>query len=155
MFETMRILGLDIGDVRIGMALSDELLFTAQPLGVYERKGPRQDAAFLKEQIAKHGVTEVVVGMPYRMAGGMSTMGQRITGFIDGLKNICPVPIVFWGEQLTSVEANRAMLEGDLSRKKRKAKIDIMAAQLILQGYLESKRISRNREEEKKRWDHA
>jgi len=133
------------------MALSDELLFTAQPLGVYERRGPRQDVTFLNQTAKEKGVVEIVIGMPYKMSGGMSTRGQRITDVAQTLKAVCTVPIVFWGEQLTSVEANRSMLACDLSRKKRKSKIDIIAAQLILQGYLDSKRIARQREEEKKR----
>ncbi len=149
----MRAMGLDVGDKRIGIALSDELGFTAQPLAVYERKGPRQDIAYLQGQIRQHGVTDLVIGMPYRMAGGMSTMGERVQKFVDQLKPDCKATLHFRDERLSSVEANRSMLEGDLSRKKRKSMVDVIAAQLILQGYLDSLRIQREREDDRKRWE--
>ncbi len=152
MSDIVKAMGLDVGDKRIGIAISDGLGFTAQPLCLYERKGARQDVAFLKNKIQELGVLELVVGMPYKMSGGMSTMAQRITDFIDFLKETCNVQVIFWGERLSTVEANRSMLEGDLSRKKRKSLVDVVAAQLILQGYLESKRIARERQEEQWRW---
>ena len=149
----MRILGLDVGDKRIGMAISDELQYTAQPLLVYERKGPRQDVAFIKSKLEEWMVKELVIGIPYMLKGGMSTMGNRVMEFADLLKAGCAVQVLFWDERLSSVEANRSMLEGDWSRRKRKSRVDIVAAQLILQSYLDSLRIQREREEEKKRWD--
>ena len=148
----MRTIGLDVGDKRIGMAISDELQCTAQPLLVYERRGPRQDVAFLKEKMEECGVTDLVIGLPNMLKGGLSTMAHRVMAFADTIKAASAVRVIFWDERLSSVEANRSMLEGDWSRKKRKSRIDIVAAQLILQGYLDSLRIKREREEEDKRW---
>ena len=151
----MRIIGLDVGDKRIGMAISDELQYTAQPLLVYERKGPRQDVAFIKAKLEERMVSEVVIGVPYMLKGGMSTMGHRVMLFADLVKTSCDVQVIFWDERLSSVEANRSMLEGDWSRRKRKSRVDIVAAQLILQSYLDSLRIKREREDHKKRWDNG
>ncbi len=149
----MRLMGLDVGDKRIGIAISDELGFTAQPLVLYERKGPRQDATFIKEKLQELGINELVIGMPYMMKGGLSTQANRVVQFADMVKAVCPVQVIFWDERFTTLQANRSMLEGDLSRRNRKSKVDVIAAQLILQGYLDSLRIKREREEEKKRWE--
>ncbi len=150
-----RIIGLDVGDKRIGMAISDELLFTAQPLELYERRGPRQDIAYMKSKLEALLVTDLVVGLPVMMKGEPSTMAHRVTDFADQIKACCAVRVIFWDERLSTVQANRSMLEGDLSRKKRKSKMDVVAAQLILQGYLDSLRIKRERAEEDKRWGRA
>jgi putative holliday junction resolvase len=147
-----RVMGLDVGDKRIGISVSDELRFTAQPLEVYTRRGPRQDVAYIAQKAEELSVEEIIVGIPYKMAGGISSMGERIQVFAESLKTESKARILTRDELLSTVEANRAMLEGDLSRKKRKAKIDIIAAQLILQGYLDSLAIQKEADEDRKRW---
>jgi putative holliday junction resolvase len=147
-----RVMGLDVGDKRIGISVSDELRFTAQPLEVYTRRGPRQDVAYIARKAEELAVEEIIVGIPYKMAGGMSTMGERILSFTEQLKTESKARVLTRDERLSTVEANRSMLEGDLSRSKRKAKIDVIAAQLILQGYLDSLAIKKEAEEERRRW---
>ncbi len=136
----MKILGLDVGTKRIGVALSDELFLTAQGAGRIERKALDEDLRSINKLIADNGVLEVVVGLPLNMDGSYSAKTKEVVEFTDSLIEAVNVPVRTWDERLTTVAAERALLEADMSRMKRRRLTDQLAAQLILQGYLDSRR---------------
>lgn len=133
-------LGLDFGTKRIGVAISDELLLTAQGLDTIRRKGLKDDLALIKEIVDSNGVSEVIVGLPLNMNGTYSEKTKEAVMFVDELKNTIDIPVITQDERLTSIQAERAMLEGDMSRAKRKKLSDKLAAQIILQSYLDSRK---------------
>jgi putative Holliday junction resolvase len=135
----MRRLGLDYGDRRIGVAVSDEFGWTAQALEVIGRTNPEADLARIAELVRELGVKEVVVGLPKNMDGTIGRRGEICMAFADRLRERLDVPVVLWDERLSTVSAERTLLEADVSRKKRKQVVDKMAAAIILQHYLESK----------------
>jgi len=134
----LRILGLDFGTKRIGVALSDELMITAQGRETIERRDPKSDLEAIKKFIADNGVTEVVVGLPLNMNGTHSEKTREVIAFVEGLTKSIQVPVKTQDERLTTVQAERALLEGDMSRAKRKGLRDMLAAQFILQAYMDS-----------------
>lgn len=136
----MRIMGLDVGEKRIGVALSDELGFTAQGLGTIERSEPQEDIASLAELIGQWTVEKIVVGMPRNMNGTYGPQAEKVKEFAIRLEEETGVPLVYWDERLTTAAAERVLLAGDVSRKKRRGSIDKLAAVIILQGYLDAKR---------------
>jgi putative Holliday junction resolvase len=136
----VRLLGIDFGTVRIGVALSDELLFTAQGMETIRRSGLKEDLEAIKKVIAENGVTEVVVGLPLNMNGTHSAKTKEVTSFIEDLAKAVEVPVRTQDERLTTLQAERALLEADMSRAKRKGLRDMIAAQLILQAYLDSRK---------------
>lgn len=136
----MRILGLDIGSKRIGMALSDELGFTAQGLKTLESRGGANDIAAIVKIVNEFSVTEIVVGMPYNMDGSEGPQAQKALAMIEELALATGVPVFKWDERMSTMAAERMLLEADLSRAKRRKVIDKVAAAIILQGYLDSKR---------------
>lgn len=135
----MKILGLDYGDRRIGVAVSDAFGWTAQGLTVIERRREGSDLDRIAELVAEHGVEEVVVGLPKNMNGTIGPRGEICIAFAEELKEVLRVPVHLWDERLTTVSAHRTLIEADVSRKKRKGVVDKMAASLILQNYLDSK----------------
>ena len=136
----MRILGLDFGTKRIGVAMSDELLLTAQGRDTIQRKDPKSDMAIIKGIVDSNGVNEVIVGLPLNMNGTYSEKTREAVSFVDELVKAISVPVKTWDERLTSMQADRAMLEGDMSRAKRRKLSDRLAAQIILQSYLDSRK---------------
>ncbi len=134
----MKVLGLDVGEKRIGIAISDELGWTAQGLKVLNRKGIGDDLQEIKELIMDSGVSGVVVGLPKNMNGSLGESAQRVLSFVEKMEEFLSVPLILWDERLTTLEATRILLEADLSRKKRRKVVDKLAAVLILQGYLDS-----------------
>ena len=136
----MRIMALDLGERRIGVALSDALGITAQPLMTYNRAkdNRKEDIAGLWELIKKHEVEKLVVGLPKNMNNTLGFKAEEVQNFIKALVEVEEIPVEWVDERLTTVSAERALLEADVSRKKRKSVIDKMAAVLILQTYLES-----------------
>ena len=136
----MRLLGLDVGEKTIGVALSDELGWTAQGLEVIRRKSNKEDFGRLAEIVEQYAVEEIIVGLPKNMDGSIGPRAEMIQKFAGTLKDKLGLPIKFWDERLTTVSAERTLLEADVSRKKRKKVIDKMAAMFILQGYLDMKR---------------
>jgi putative holliday junction resolvase len=135
----LRVLGLDVGSVRIGVALSDPLGITAQPLEVIERK--RVDPfGRIASLVAEHEVTSIVVGWPLRLDGTEGPAVESVRQFVDELGSKVSVPIERWDERLSTAEAERIMLQGGARRVQRKAGIDKLAAALILQSYLDAKR---------------
>ena len=138
-YEAMRILSLDVGDRRIGLAISDEMGWTAQGLETYERRNLRKDLAYLIELIRSRDVTDVVVGLPRHLDGHIGPQAQKVLTFVDSLKTQISVPILMWDERLTTREAERTLIDAHVRRSKRKTVVDQMAAILILQGYLDSR----------------
>lgn len=134
----MRILGLDVGEKTIGVAISDPLGWTAQGITTIIRKGKKQDIEEISKICKEYGVESLVVGLPKNMNGTVGPQGEKMIGFCDFLSENLNLPIKLWDERLTTVAAHRAMLEADLSRSKRKKIVDKIAATYILQGYLDS-----------------
>ncbi len=135
----MRIISLDVGDRTVGIAVSDELLFTAQGVETIRRKSYKHDFGRIKELCKQYETRKFVVGLPKNMNG---TVGERcdvVKHFIEKMKEDIPdAEVIFWDERLSTVAADRYLLEADISRAKRKKVIDKMAAVYILQGYLDS-----------------
>ncbi len=131
----MRILGLDIGSKRVGVALSDELGITAQPLETIKR----EDFDKVLGYITEHQVTEVVVGLPLNMNGSQGPAAKEVIALVDSLKQKISIPVKLWDERLTTMAVEKELIRADVSRKKRKKQIDKLAAQLILQSYLDSR----------------
>ncbi len=132
-----RILGIDFGDKRLGLALSDESHTLASPLAVYERKDLQSDLKFLSDLISQYQITEIVLGLPVKMDGSLGPKAQQVLEFQKLLEEHVKIPVSTFDERLTTAEAERVLLQADLSRKKRKARRDALAAVLILQGYLQ------------------
>jgi putative Holliday junction resolvase len=135
----MRILGLDVGSKTIGMAVSDELELVAHTLATLQRKGMERDLRELTAVIASQEVGTVVVGLPKNMNGSLGPSAQMVLELVEALQRIVDLPILTWDERLTTVAAEKVLLEADMSRKKRKKVIDQVAAVLILQGFLDSR----------------
>jgi putative Holliday junction resolvase len=134
----VRYLGLDVGDVRIGVALSDETATLASGLATLERVGPRKDVRAVAAIVREHDVHEVVVGIPWRLDGSLGPQGEKVMGFVEALRRGLKVPVVTWDERFTTVAADELLAEAGVRRRDRKARIDRAAAALILQGYLDS-----------------
>ena len=132
-----RILALDPGTKRIGVALSDELGWTAQPLETFERKSLNVDVAHINELVRRHEVREIVVGMPVQLNGRVGPAAQSAQQFMEALQAAVEIPVVAWDERLTTKAAEQMLIEADVSRKKRKGAVDRVAAALLLKSYLE------------------
>ena len=132
-------MGLDVGKKRIGIAISDELHFTAQPFATLARKNLSSDLRSLAQIIQQQDITAIVIGLPKNMNGTLGPQAQSVMDFSEKLGQTVDIPLIFWDERLSSVAADRILLEADLSRQKRKKHIDKVAATIILQGYLDSK----------------
>ena len=134
----MRLLGIDYGRKRLGLALSDEGGVLASPLPAYRRAGAlADDIAFLRRLVEEWSVGTIVIGLPINMDGSTGEMAEEVTRFAARIEGEIGLPIVPIDERLTSVEAERALIEGGISRRKRKGLRDSLAAVLILQGYLD------------------
>ncbi len=133
-----RVLGLDVGEKTIGIALSDELGLTAQPHETLKRKGDDQDLGAIQALLEKWGISVVVVGLPKNMDGSIGRQARKVVTFTDKIEARLDVPVVHWDERLSTVAAERVLIEADLSRAKRKKHVDKVAAAVILQGYLDS-----------------
>ena len=132
-----RYLGLDVGDVRIGVALSDETATLASGLPTLKRVGPRKDVKAVAALVREHGVGEVVVGMPRRLDGTVGPQAEKVVLFMADLRVSVGVPVLEWDERFTSVMATQALIEGGVSRRDRKKSVDQVSAVLILQNYLD------------------
>jgi putative Holliday junction resolvase len=135
----MRLMGLDYGDKTIGVAVSDELGWTAQGVEVIRRRTEQADMERLMQIKEQYGVTEAVVGLPKNMNNTIGPRGEICMVFAQSLEQMLHIPVHLWDERLTTVSAQRTLIEADVSRKKRKTVIDKMAAMLILQNYMDSK----------------
>jgi putative holliday junction resolvase len=136
-----RILALDVGSRRIGLAVSDALGITAQPLETLTRTNKRADWAELKKIINHHQVTEIVVGNPLNMSGEPGSQAEKIAAFAEELRSRFSLPVHLWDERLTSAEAHRVLDDAGHSKDRiaRKGKVDRIAAVLILQSFMQSR----------------
>lgn len=136
----MRILGLDYGERRIGVAVSDPTGTTGQPLMVIDKRDPGSDIVKISDLVDDYDVDEVVVGLPISLSGEIGPQARTVLEFVEKLKAELRVPVKTWDERLTTSYAGRALKESDVRRKRRKEVVDKVAAAIILQGYLDSKR---------------
>lgn len=134
-----RILGLDVGARRIGIAVSDPLGITAQGLDTLHRKNKKYDFSYLHRLIREYEVKEIVVGLPLRMSGAEGAQAVKIQAFAEDLRKHFKLPVHLWDERLTSAEANRLLRETELSIEKRGQAVDRMAAVLILQSWMDGR----------------
>ncbi|MDE0043416.1 MAG: Holliday junction resolvase RuvX [Candidatus Poribacteria bacterium] len=137
------ILGLDVGDVRIGVAISDELGFAAHPLCTITRRNRKTDLTTICDLINTHGVDEVVIGLPLMLDGEVGVQAEKVQKFANRLKREARIPIHLRDERLTTVEATDILREVGKPRKKRRNVIDQVAAVVILDGYLNDVRKSK------------
>jgi putative Holliday junction resolvase len=135
----VRILALDVGTKRIGLAISDPLGLTAQGLGVLERKDLDRDLARLVEIAGPYRVQEILVGLPRHMDGRLGEQAEEILALARALGEALGARVATWDERLTTVEAERLLVQADLSRRKRRRVVDQVAASLILQAYLDGR----------------
>jgi len=137
----MRLLGLDVGDVRIGVAVCDSLEIAAFPVGLVRRVGSlKRDVAAVAAVATEQEAEGIVVGLPLSLDGEIGPQAQKTQGFTKALANILPMPVVLWDESLSSVEAEELLIAQGVSRAKRREKIDQTAAALILESYLAHRR---------------
>jgi putative Holliday junction resolvase len=136
----VRVLALDVGDVRIGVALSDETGTLASGLVTLNAVGPRKDAQAIAALVREHGVGEVVVGLPLRLDGTVGSRGEEVLAFVERLRRLLRVPVVTRDERLTSVAAGERLAEAGVRRRFRRARLDQAAAALVLQEHLDARR---------------
>jgi putative holliday junction resolvase len=134
----MRVMGLDYGERRIGVAMSDLFGWTAQGIEVIDQKVVKDPMARIAELVKEYEVESLVVGLPKNMNGTIGPSGEYCIAFADKLRQTLTLPVQLWDERLTTVSAERTLLEADVSRNKRKLVIDKMAAAILLQSYLDS-----------------
>jgi len=138
--QSKRVLGLDVGSKRIGIAVSDLLNVTAQGLPTLHRQNKRLDFDALDKVIQEYEVSEIVVGFPLRMSGEEGIQAEKMQRFAAELREKFQLPVHLWDERLTSAEANRLLRETEMSIRRRGQVVDQMAAVLILQSWMESRR---------------
>src|SRR5271165_801043 len=141
-----RLLGLDVGDRRVGVAVSDAMRLTAQPVMTLLRSNRRQDARSLLRVIRKHNCTEIVVGNPLYMSGDLSPQAAKAQAFAQMLREETGLPVHLWDERLTTTEAHRHLHASGRAGATHKKVIDQVAAVLILQSYLDALAIRKQRE---------
>ncbi|MBN9646395.1 MAG: Holliday junction resolvase RuvX [Terrisporobacter othiniensis] len=135
-----RIMGLDIGDKTIGVAVSDLMGLTAQGVTTIKRVGKKKDIEEIKKIISEKQVNKIVSGLPKNMNGTVGPQGEKVQKFCELIKKETNLPIEFWDERLSTVAAERSLIEGNVRRENRKKVIDMLAAVIILQGYLDLQR---------------
>jgi len=138
----MRILGIDFGDVHIGLALSDPLKLTAQPLGQYRLRSDAENAAFFRDLVRRHEVDKIVVGFPLRMDGSSGTQADKTREFAARLEKTSGITVVLWDERLTTRQAAGIMHEQKIKIKLKRRVEHQISAVLILQAYLDSRRFN-------------
>jgi len=137
--KNMRIMGLDVGDKAIGVAISDALLLTAQSRPTIRRKDSKWDIEQIRSLAVENEVHQIVVGQPLHMDGRESPQSQKTAKFAEQLRESLNLPIVFWDERLTSFEAEQHLREMGLNWRQRREQVDKIAAMIILQNYLDSR----------------
>lgn len=143
----MRIMGLDFGSKTVGVAISDSLLLTAQGVEIIRRKDEnklRQTLARIEELIEQNEVEEIVLGLPKNMNATEGARVELTNEFKEKLERRTGLPVIMWDERLTTVEANRTMMDVGIRRENRKEYVDMIAATLILQGYLDRRSMQKS-----------
>ncbi len=135
----MRILGLDVGDKKIGVSLSDPTLLIAQGLTLYRRGSLEEDLKEFKRIVKEHEVGEIVIGLPRDLSGNIGARAKSVMGFADRVRESIDIPVNLWDERFSTNEAHRVFDMAEVRHKKRKPYLDIMASQIILQGYLDAR----------------
>ena len=135
----MRVMALDVGEKKIGVAISDALLLTAQARPTVHRKNLKSDISILGRLAEENEVHEIVVGYPLHMSGKESLQSEKVARFAEELRNALQLPVVFWDERLTSFAAEQHLEEMGLKWRQRRDHIDKIAAMIILQSYLDSR----------------
>jgi len=149
MFELKgRVMALDLGEKRIGVAVSDELRLIAQSYGVLKRKSRPEDFARYQAIIAEQKITLLVVGLPITLGGGESQKTTWVRDYTADLQRHLTIPVEFWDESLTTVEAEASLRVRNIRGKKAKERVDAVAAAFILQNYLDEKRNAEMRRED-------
>lgn len=134
----MRVMGIDIGTKRVGVAVSDELGISANAKGIFEYIGEKQLMEEIKKRAKQLEATSIVVGLPLHMNGSVGEAAKQILNIVEVLKKEVAIPVYVFDERLSTVLAHELLISADLSRKKRKKIVDTTAAQIILQDYLAS-----------------
>lgn len=132
------LLGIDYGSVRIGLAVSDPDRKIAFPLATYTRRNREQNVQYFRNVIAEQGASEIVIGLPIHLSGREGQKATEARAFGKWLHEATGLPVVFWDERFTTVEAENALLAAGLTNKRRKARRDRVAAQILLQSYLDA-----------------
>ena len=143
----IRIMGLDFGSKTVGVAVSDPLGITAQGIEIVRRTSEnklRKTLARIEELVAEYEVTEIVLGFPKNMNNTIGERAEKSLAFKEMLERRTGLPVVMWDERLTTVAANRTLIEGGVRRENRKDYVDMLAAIYILQGYLDSRERTSN-----------
>jgi len=135
----VRVLAIDPGTVRLGLALSDPTGVIASPLRVLRRVSPDRDLAAIAALVREHAVEEVVVGLPRRLDGTLDAAAQEARDFAQAVRAAAAVPVRLWDERLTTVAAERHLVAAGLRRQQRRATVDAVAAALLLQSYLDAR----------------
>jgi putative Holliday junction resolvase len=133
-----RLAGIDFGTVRIGIAITDPEQRIASPLANYTRRSEKADAEFFRKLVAEERIAGFVVGLPVHLDGRESEKSAQARRFGAWLGQISGLPVVFFDERFTSIEAEQELLDAELTKKKRKARLDKLAAQILLTAYLEA-----------------
>lgn len=132
-----RLLGLDLGEKTIGLALSDLTWFISSPFEVIRRTTIETDYKALQKAILEFNIAALVIGLPLNMNGSEGPQAQKARAFVDALAEVIDIPVYFWDERLSTVAVTRTLLAADVSRKRRSQVVDKMAATFILQGALD------------------
>ena len=143
----IRIMGLDFGSKTVGVAVSDPLGITAQGIEIVRRTSDnklRKTLARIEELVTEYEVTEIVLGFPKNMNNTIGERAEKSLAFKEMLERRTGLPVVMWDERLTTVAANRTLIEGGVRRENRKDYVDMLAAVYILQGYLDSRERTSN-----------
>ncbi len=133
----MRILGIDYGDKNIGLAISDKLLFTAQPLGLYKTINKKEDKKYFLQLASRYKVSKIVIGLPLRLDGTAGTRVEKTKKFASWLEKTLQLPIIMWDERLTTRQAKIILNQQKINDKKKKKLKDQVSANIILSSYLE------------------
>jgi len=136
----MRVLCLDVGDKKIGLSMSDSTRSIAQALKVYRRSTLEKDLIELKGVAEEHGIEEIVIGLPKDLSGAIGKRATEVMAFAEEVRKYTSINTVLWDERFSTNEANRIFEMAQVSHKKRKPFIDMMASQIILQGYLDAQK---------------
>lgn len=140
----MRAMGLDVGTKTVGIAIADELGFSAQPITTLRRTNLKADHAAVAKLVTEYSVTHLIVGLALNMNGSEGPRAEQCRKFGDAVAAVTSLPVIYWDERLTSVAAERALIEADVSRARRKQVVDQVAAVLILQGWLDAQSLKRD-----------
>lgn len=138
-----RVMGLDIGDRTVGVAVSDEGGVLAQGVCVVRRRTLERDLEALRALVLERGVERIVAGLPRRLAGDLGPQAEKVLAFVGALREAVAIPVELWDERLTTRIAERTLREADVARSRRRALVDQVAASVILQGFLDSRRFGR------------